>query len=62
MTYEFIVLFGGSLVLISLRRKRVKHSKKRTPNTLKFISTLIEVTVLIVGLSTFMYGIIHVLR
>jgi hypothetical protein len=63
MTYEFMVLFGGSLVFISLRRNNhSRHSRKRIPQSLKIIGFLVELAVVTVGVSTLMIGLIGFLR
>jgi hypothetical protein len=61
MTYEFMVLFGGSIVLISLRRKRTK-AHKRTPGFLKVFLLLIDLVMLFGGLVLVLLGVNHFLR
>jgi hypothetical protein len=61
MTYEIMSLFGGSIVLMFLKRKRY-HSKKRTKGFLKIFLLVIDACFLFGGLGLFMYGIVHFLR
>ena len=58
MTYEIMVLLGGTFVLISLRRKKSK-SKRRQRGFLILFSLVIESVVFIAGLSLFLFGVLR---
>jgi len=56
-----LVLFGGFLILLSLKRKQTKSSK-RTRGFLRNFFLLIETLVLLVGIGAFMVGFMKLLR
>lgn len=57
---EFMVAFGGVLLLFSMRRSR-RHSHKRSRGVVALSALLVETLVLLVGLSTFMVGVVILL-
>jgi hypothetical protein len=56
-----LVLFGGFLILLSLKRKHVK-TRKRTRGFLRIFAILVETLVLSVGIGAFMIGFMKLLR
>lgn len=58
--YELYVLFGGFMVLLMLKRPKVK-SRRKPKGFIKLTVMLVESLVMLTGISTFMYGIIHLL-
>lgn len=61
MTYEIMVLFGGSITLMYLKRKKSK-AKVRTRGFLKIFLVLVDSLFFFGGLALLMYGISHILR
>jgi hypothetical protein len=61
MTYEIMVLFGGSITLMYLKRKKSK-AKARTRGFLKIFLILIDALFFLGGLTLLMYGISNILR
>ncbi len=61
MNHEFLVLFGGFILLLSLKRKQIKP-QSRQKGSIRIIVMLVEGFVLIAGISAFMFGIISILR
>lgn len=57
---EFMVAFGAVLLLFSMRRSR-RHSQKRSRGVVALSALLVETLVLLVGLSTFMVGVVILL-
>lgn len=58
-TPDFMVLFGGAILLLTLKRKR--RSRKRVRGMVAISALLIELLILLVGLSTFLYGLVHLM-
>lgn len=56
-----LVLFGGFLVVLSLRRKHVRSSK-RTRGFLRIFVMLIDGFVLLVGTGALLIGLVKFLR
>ena len=61
MNYEILVLFGGFILLLSLKRKQIR-SRRRIKGSIKLVVLMVEGLVLITGISTFMIGLISALR
>lgn len=58
MNYDFLVLFGGSILLLFLKKKR-SRSKVRTRGFLKIFLLLVDGMLLFGGLSLLLYGVSH---
>jgi uncharacterized membrane protein SirB2 len=62
MTYEFMVLFGGSVVLLSLRRTSTKQPKTRPRGFIRVIAVLIEGLVVVTGVTFLTIGLVQLIR
>ncbi len=54
-----MALFGGAILLLSLQRKRT--SRKRVRGMVAISALVIEMLVLLVGLSTFLVGLVRLM-
>ncbi|MDD5040424.1 MAG: hypothetical protein PHY34_04725 [Patescibacteria group bacterium] len=61
MTVEFMVLFGGSLLVLSMRR-RTLFAKRHQKGILRMYVLLIEMLTVIIGATIFLAGVITFLR
>jgi hypothetical protein len=61
MNNEIMVLFGGVVVLLSLKRKRTK-AKDRTRGFLKVFLLLLDLSMLLGGLLALLLGVTHFIR
>jgi len=61
MTIEVMVLFGGSLLLVALRR-RTLFAKRRQRGILRIYVLVIELITVLVGLGAVTYGLVLFLQ
>ena len=58
---ELFVLFGGFMVLLTLKRPKVK-SQRKLKGFIKLTVMLVEMLVMLTGILSFMFGLISLLK
>ncbi|MDP2685032.1 MAG: hypothetical protein Q8P20_08430 [bacterium] len=61
MNNELFVLFGGFMILLTLKRPKVK-SRRKLKGFIRLTVMLVESLVMLTGISAFMYGLINTLK
>ena len=61
MNNELLVLFGGFIVLLSLRRNNTRR-QRRTNGFVQLLALLIDTMVLLIGVSSLTVGLINFMR
>ncbi|XOU94942.1 MAG: hypothetical protein ACNFW9_02630 [Candidatus Kerfeldbacteria bacterium] len=61
MNNEILILFGGFILLLSLKRKQIR-SRRRIKGSIKMVVLMVEGFILLTGISTLMIGLISRLK